>query len=377
MKSCETSKESCIIDGRNVRLDLIKGVSCFLIVFLHNTLFTSGASISNSYDVVAVFLHTITRVAVPAFMGISGYFLLFYKERPIDYGLKSLVKYVIMLLVWETVYIGYGIITNGEEKSIGEYLSQVDITCGHLWYIKLLIVIMAVLPIIGCIVNNKRILRIYVIFWWVFFSIRFTLGIVGGLVPEINPVLKLFQLPYFEYHGYVGGTVGSEWPTMFMGPFIVIGSYIWLLEKQKIIDMWKKVIICLSLISYTLAAVVTVWYGIKATGFVDYLFQPVETHIVIMTMGYLALFYKIPDSFLINNVTLIKLVSECALGVYIMHPLVGSILRTLPAYTKILNSGSNVLLLNLFNWLSVCIISLLAAFLIKQSLPKRVNKYLM
>ena len=153
--------------GRNVRLDLIKCVTCLLIVFLHNTIFTEGGQISSGYDITILFFHALTRVGVPTFMGLSGFLLFYNKERSFEYGWMQIGRYAAMLLIWEIVYLLFGFISNTDIKWSGliDYISKIDITCNHLWYLKLYILILLCFPIIRSIVRNQKVVQVYSLFW--------------------------------------------------------------------------------------------------------------------------------------------------------------------------------------------------------------------
>lgn len=211
--------------GRNLRLDFIKGVACFLIVFLHNSCFTYGTEIHNTYDLLIIMGRVFVAVGVPAFMGISGYFMFFYKEREFSYGFKALPRYLIMLILWAAVYFVVGYMIHGGDFTLAGIMDGIwgiDKTFGHLWYIKLYVVILATFPLVGLLTQNMRVLKFYIGMWLSFFSLRFTLGIAVGIFPNIMPMLQLFQLPFFEYKGYVGGSLNSEFPMAYVGPFILL-----------------------------------------------------------------------------------------------------------------------------------------------------------
>ncbi|MGI0528406.1 acyltransferase [Treponema socranskii] len=367
--------DSSCLGERNLRLDLIKGITCYLIVFLHNTMFTNGTDILNIYDCIILFLHSITRVGVPVFMGITGYFVFFEKERQFNYGIRKIGRYLIILLLWEVIYFSYEFFTKEDlSKTFFHDLSEIDITCGHLWYLKLYIGILAVFPIIKVIVKDERVLLFYVIFWIVFFSLRFTLGLFYGLIPNLKKILLLFQIPFFEYKGYLGGTVGSEYPTVYIGIFIIIGAYINLLERKRFfVNM--KIIIVISIIAYVVTVAVTIAYALLYDGFKDYFFQPLELHILIMVIGFITLFYYIPDSFLKSNSRIIEKLSNYSLGIYIIHPLVGSLLKH-TSYNSIFDRGFNVLIMNIINWIVVSFISFFVIGLIRKLIPHRICNYI-
>ena len=184
-------------------------------------------------------------------------------------------------------------------------------------------------------------------------------------------------MPFFEWQGYVGGSGGSERPTTYMGPFIVIGAYIGLLEQHKVARTTKRLVCIFSFLGWVSASLVTIMYARFNNGYVDYFFQPVELHIITMALGYITLFYYIPDRLLTCNENAIKKAAELSLGVYILHPLIGSIFRRTALYSEMMKSSVNVLLLNLINWVLICMVCIIVSYIVKTFLPKGINKYLM
>ena len=361
---------------RNLRLDLIRVISCVLIVCMHNTGLTSrNLQVSNVSDIIVLAIRVITRVAVPAFMGLSGYFMFFYKDRPLDYGIKNAPRYIVMLLFWGGFYwvFGFDLPTL---RSIETALEVFDRTLWHLWYLKLYVVILLVFPIAQTITKDKKITKIYAVMWFILFSCRFTIGIAKGIFPQIQTILELIQFPFFEYTGYVGGTLGSERPTTYMGAFIVIGAFIYLLEKRMLSDKQKRIVLFAALGGFVTTEAATVGLAVWKSEYMPFFEEPVELHIVLMTMGFILLFYIIPmDRFLQRNSLIINNLANCSLGVYIIHEFIRTLYQKSTLYSSL--ESVNIILSNLVTCCLNVLICFAVVYLIKKIVPKGVCKYFM
>lgn len=362
---------------RNVRLDFLRIVCCVLIVCMHNTYLTSKTLlITENRDYSVIALRMITRVAVPVFMGLSGYFMFFFKERDFFYGIKRAPRYIVMLVVWSIFYllIGFDFLSHG--KTISYLLGVFDKTLWHLWYLKLYVVILITFPIVKAITANARVLRYYIIMWFVLFSLRFTLGIAKGVIPSVESILQLVQFPLFEYKGYVGGTLGSEWPTAYMGVFVVVGAFINLMEQKKLSKEKTLLVIIIGGISFFLAEAATIGLALWKTEYMPYFEEPVEVHVVLMSLGFIALFYTFPmEKFLEKNQKMISKLAECTLGVYIIHEYVRTLWWKSLAWEHI--QGLNIFIVNVVSYIINIMFSFLIVLLIRKIVPQKIVQYLM
>ena len=97
--------------------DLMRAIATFLVVCLHTSSIYNlrFGAITNADWNAANCINSITRVAVPMFFMLTGYFLL---KRPIslsggDYFKKRTVRIAIPLITWSIVYLVYSDSPNG------------------------------------------------------------------------------------------------------------------------------------------------------------------------------------------------------------------------------------------------------------------------
>lgn len=363
--------------NRNLRLDFIRVICCILIVFQHNTGLTLGTlEVRNNWDIITLGLHVLTRIAVPIFMGLSGYFMFFYKERPFDYGIKRIPRYIVMLLFWGLFYwlIGFDILQS--DVTFREAVGVIDKTLWHLWYLKLYIVILAAFPLVRALTTDKRVLKLYIVMWLIFFSGRYTLGVAEGIIPGIQTILQSFQIPFFVYNGYEGGTFGSERPTTYMGVFILIGAFIYLLENDKLNAHQKRIFKIGGVAGLLVTECATIGLAIWKREYMPYFEEPCTLQVVFMAMGFILLIYSLPlDSFLEKHAGLIESMAKCSLGVYIIHEYVRTVYQK-TAFFGYLKS-LNLLVSNFIICATSVVISFLIVYLFIKIVPQRISKYFM
>jgi len=364
-------------NNRNLRLDFIRIICCILIVCQHNAGLTSGSlQVMNRSDLVALGLHVLTRVAVPVFMGLSGYFMFFYKERPFDYGIRRIPRYIVMLIFWGLFYWLAGFDLLHQTTTLVEAVGVIDKTLWHLWYLKLYVVILIAFPLVRALTIDKKVLKLYVLMWLVFFSGKYTIGAAEGIIPGIQSVLQSFQIPLFVYNGYEGGTFGSERPTTYMGVFIILGAFFYMMENGKLSDKQVRFAKIGGVIGLILTETATIGLAVWKNQYMPYFEEPVELQVILMAIGFIMLFYVLPiDEMLIKNQRLIQTLAKCTLGVYIIHPFVRTLYRKTVIYSSL--SGTNILLFNFVTCFLSVIVSFAIVYIFIKFVPERICKYFM
>lgn len=292
-------------------LDAIKAMGCLLVVILHSY---SGGGRAD------YLLRIISAVAVPMFMGVSG-FLLFFKDHKDEYfWLKMLKKYFVVLLFWLFLFSVYSYIHDRRE---GSYILFILLhSDGWLyWYLEVLVEILLVYPILSCIFRNRAACKLYMFYWIVFISLRQAL-----MFYHIPPQLfNIIQLPLFQTQEYIGGTLFAHYPTECLGVFIVLGSFI-----KYLIDGGKYKKIYLYLFIFSIVSVIYMYFSSKKLlnqGMaMDMALQPVHLPVIILTMGVLLLMFRLCSYLPYRLQQCVCWLSDRSLGIYLFHEFViGSI----------------------------------------------------
>ena len=127
----------------------------------------------------------VLRVAVPIFCMISGAIFL-DPRRPFNYRkhyLKTVPRILIIFLVWSLIYAAVvAILSNGSgHDRLMVFIDNSVSGFWHLWYLKMLIAVYLIVPILRKITEDRKVLRIAV--WLIVFCFSMiTLGwILGAL----------------------------------------------------------------------------------------------------------------------------------------------------------------------------------------------------
>lgn len=313
------------MSGRDIGIDMIRVICCVMVVAIHSPAFYNTALKPN--------IHAVIHCAVPCFMAVSGYLIFFRRE----YEYKQILlgpfkRYLIIFLLWDCVYILYYYFLTDKTESFLRYAVS-NSEGWHLWYLKVYLQIIVVYPLIRAITSRKRLTLLYSILWFAFFSIRFTVGCIPGIEFVF---LRLIQLPFFQYSGYIAGTPLAYHPTECLGMFIAGGgllSYIKELQKDRESqDQYKKVIRVFTVIGglgYGIAMIaVNIAYQIDP----DRLFKMSVTqshfYVVMEAVGLIAAVYLLLQYFNSNKFCrTVRFLADKTLGIYILHPIIITILE--------------------------------------------------
>lgn len=201
---------------RNITLDYFRLLLAFLVVAIHVNTFKLG--------VYGWFISEgISRIAVPSFLLINGYYL-----APIIGDVKKVGKYLvhllILLLVWSLIYFPIAYYTQ-PGIGISALMLQVGNGLLHLWYIVALLGATVLLYFMAK-VNDKVVLA--------FSVLLFFIGVLLQSIDNISEVeLSVYCSRNFLFFGF---------------PFVFVGYYIHKKEFQKTVFAQSGVLYLLTFI---------------------------------------------------------------------------------------------------------------------------------
>lgn len=147
-----------MIKSRNLSLDLLRVIACYLVIQQHASEFyyigdqLSVVTGSNTFWIGII--TSLCRASVPLFVMLSGFLLLPMQGDISTFFRKRFTRIVYPFVAWCVLYAGYFVLTRGE--SMGDMLLHilhipVNFGCevGHLWYIYMLIGLYLVTPVIS------------------------------------------------------------------------------------------------------------------------------------------------------------------------------------------------------------------------------------
>lgn len=192
------------MDKRDVNLDLLRVISCIMVISLHvGAIYGNKINIEypSYYFTVGNFYHSIGRAAVPIFIMLSGLFLL-RNIKNLNYKYhykKTFSKIIVPTIIFSILYfiysIGTGIIEKGKMFDIFEpvrnWLNGVPYY--HMWYMYMIIGLYLITPLLIKIrvkIGDGK----FEICGWIF--------MILGIVINITEISIIWPFQFILYIGY-------------------------------------------------------------------------------------------------------------------------------------------------------------------------------
>ena len=293
---------------RIIAFDVMRIIAIFAVIWLHfssQRYYTSFPSteweIRNIYD-------SMVRWSVPVFVMISGALFLNSNKKLSIKKLytKNILRIICAFLFWSSIYLLYDIIvTNRQNVTLGRVMSSIIKGPFHLWFLKMLLGLYIIAPILKIIANNKKIekyflllalITTFVLPW--FFKLLYILNI--NISHQLNAFYEKMDIKIAL--GYTG--------------YFMLGHY---LKNRTFDSSTRKTIYILGLISWICVIVFTHFKSFHSNR-ADILFY-----------GYLSLFTLVEAMAIFifinhrfknfNSIysSLIIKISNLTFGVYLIH----------------------------------------------------------
>ncbi|HWY78815.1 MAG TPA: acyltransferase family protein [Candidatus Sulfotelmatobacter sp.] len=156
-----------LIKNYNVSADLIRILAAFFVVFSHSTdrfvLYTILKD-STAWNII-YYMNTLSRVAVPLFIILSGYLLL-NKEKITNtknFYIKRVSRILYPFIIWLTIYYGWTIYWDQTKLTPGFILQT--LWTGNIWHLYFLIIILELYLLTPCLERFKTKKQQTVLFW--------------------------------------------------------------------------------------------------------------------------------------------------------------------------------------------------------------------
>lgn len=320
---------------REYSFDILRVISMIMVIVIHvaNVYSRAYGTINNFSFLGSLIFNTISRISVPIFFMISGALLI---ERKFDKKkyFTRLKKYLIIIVIWDIIYLIWEKIYLGiSYQALYKLITKPY--RAHLWFLYTIIALYALQPILKIILDkSNKIGKVILLFLWFMLS-SYSL---------INPhIAKSFTL--FSYIGY-----------------FVIGSYIYKYMKEK--QLKKYIPINIIIITLLLMISITLNYNksIKKDTFYNLYFAYRTPFIILSSILFFIIIVSIFKDKEPNKI-IIKL-SDCSLGVYLIHGIYLDLTKKIWNYFKI----SSFIGIPIFSSL-ILICSTITVYLLKK------NKY--
>lgn len=288
---------------RIIYFDLLRIIAAFAVVVLH----VSGDRFIESFPTnewrTRIIYDSLVRWCVPIFFMISG--ALFLSRDKIDIKVlfsRNIVRIIFIFLFWSFFYALFEV---NVEKGSG-VIDVLRLTFEgpfHFWFLKILLGLYVIIPIIKVITQNKNIEEYFII----------TAILTAYFIPMLITFIGFYNEGIKSYLIWTYNEIGITIALGYVGYF-VLGHY---LCTYRIPDFLKKLIIVMGVISVLSVIVLTLWYSNKIKEPSDVFFNNLN---IFTLFESLAVFLTIKDVKISENLyTVITKVSKLTLGVYLIH----------------------------------------------------------
>ena len=275
---------------REYAFDILRVVAMLMVITVHvsNVYSRSFGVIGDKSFIISLFFNTISRISVPIFIMISGALLL-DREFDLKKYLKRIIKFIILIIVWDIIYLLW------EWKYLGITYNQlykllVTPYRAHLWFLYTIVLLYAIQPILRIILNkcSTKIKYILLIIWF----ILSTACMLNRLLADI-----------FTIFSYIG--------------FFIIGKYLYDFVKNKDLKKYNILFILVMIICFTLSITLNYLSSMKYNMFYNMYFAYRTPFIILSSFSFYALIITNYRKDTLNKV--IMKFSDLSFGVYLIH----------------------------------------------------------
>ena len=293
---------------RIIQFDALRVIAALAVVWLH----TSAQRFFDCYPSIEWdarnFYDSMVRWAVPIFVMISGALFL-NPEKKI--GIKELytkyiMRVVLIFIFWSIVY---GVYDGISEKSLVSLVVRMVQGPLHFWFLKMIIGLYICVPILRVIVKDKKLEQYFICLSLV---TAFIIPMLFPLIGYFSGFARDFAVKYYDEFG-IKIALGHT-------GYFVLGHY---LTHNAVSERVKKGIYVLGIMSIGVVCVLTYIASNYNGEPYEFLYENINLFTLFEA---LALFIVIKEQHISPKYHLALInASKLSLGVYIIHPLVMSL----------------------------------------------------
>lgn len=275
---------------REYSFDILRSIAMIMVIIVHvsNVYSRSFGIIGNKSFIISLFFNTTSRISVPIFLMISGALLL---DRKFDLKkyLKRLLKFLILIIVWDIIYLVWEYLYLGitYNKLFNLLLNPYR---AHLWFLYTILLLYAIQPILRVIMSksNKQV-KIFLFSIWLILS---SLSMVNRTIAEV-----------FTIFSYIG--------------FFCIGKYLYEYAKNKDLRKYNILLILIMIACFTTSITLNYLSSMKYNMFYNLYFAYRTPFIIFSSFAFYIL---IISNYRKNSLNKgLMLLSDLSLGVYLIH----------------------------------------------------------
>lgn len=316
--------EKAKISERNTSLDILRIMAALGVVILHvSSDYIVTNDVNGSNFAMALFLNSLTRFAVPVFVMISGSIFLDGKRT---FSIKKLwlhniLRLLAVYLVWSFLYYVFQCVYFWDasifEGGPVRLLNGMVYSTNHLWYIGMIIGLYAVTPVLKEWLNNadEKNVRYFLVIYLIFQIIASTLKVLINktLTDSIADFFKITELS-----GYIG--------------YYILG---WYLSNKELPSKMKKTLYAFFPVGIAVNFAVAMIFSRKAGGLNGGIYDSFGLFTYLNTITLFIVVKQIGPK--VGAKKLISEISKDTLGIYVMHMMVWTYIKTLGAMDIITN----------------------------------------
>ncbi len=295
---------------RRSELDLSRIVSCVLVMLIHSASAAyHSCPIDSAAFVPLTIMSTMARGSVGAFFMISGALFISRKELSIERLFrKNVLRLTAVFLVWSALYaVGTGL-TDGIGSGYGFFMTVMK-GHYHMWFLWAMIFCYLLLPVVHAAIHGNKLEVKYLLFLFFFLGL---LMANFNLTPKptyiLHQLTKNLSVDYLPYLGYMvwgyylaGREWGRKW--LWLGPVIFAAVSV-------------------------AAGLGNVWYSGYKQEADGWLFSYFSLPSFLQATAVFITFLPLKGKQL-RGEKVISALSDCTLGVYLVHPMVIAVLNRL------------------------------------------------
>lgn len=329
----------------------MKCVAIFLVVIYHfNSIPTDFIKNNSMLIYINYFFNTTWSTCVPIFFFVNGA-LLINKSFDLNKHIRKIIRIIILTFIWGMITFITLVLIHGEHLSRYEIISGIlswrQDHISYLWFLQAMVVIYIFFPLIKqCFDCNKKSFNFFMIT-----IIAFTFGMVFLFMINFLVVL-VFHKQYFNLvfsslwvFSPVRGIYGYS-----LGYFMLGGLLFSIREKLR-----TKRYQIISIIAIPVSMLLWMGYGIAQSLQTEKIYDVAwfgydSIFALIMVIAFFIISLNYKSRGIIGK--LISIIGKNSLGIYLLHIIIGNIVRPLYSFPII---NGNVLL----NWiLTLCLVLL-------------------
>lgn len=299
-------------------IEYLRALSCLAVVVIHVTApyFAQYGRVSASDWWLANLLNSSSRFAVPMFVMISGCLLLGRPVGTFEFYRKRASRLLPPLVFWSVVYVAYTSLYEPSFLASFVYGIKATLLSGqayyHLWYLSMYILLMLFFPFLN--------------------------GYLLGTKPSRDEFIALFSVFAFLMLLSQAGSLLGAAKNVTVGWYAVFPWYFAYLVMGYVLDRHADSLrlgnaaMALSIAGLLAVGILLNWVvADRFAAFGDH-YVLINNGIVVLfiTLAIFTLFRKNAHRFSRNR--LVALVADASFGIYLVHPLLVSLMRKIPGY---------------------------------------------